>query len=395
MPSARQLLSSLMPRIIYILAGGGLVWSVLAHGYNGDKLSATDVLRSAPVPGAVSAAGMPGPSTVIESAGRAPLGTYAFAAKALIEYRHGRGRKAESLMQRALSLDPRNTAVRAWLMYLYLEQDRLPQGIDQAAALYKLDRNLHQPLSAMMSTLAQLPDARPLLIARFGTTPQLLQIIEAVPPASLEPSAIMQMLTAVRVEDREAAQARAVEEFFRHNDYEAGYDAWRQFFPHASAPSGLIHDGNFSGLAGSAPFNWTIMSSDTLQAERVRTGITGAATALRLDRFGANIEVAAWQSAVLKAGRYRLLYLLRMEAKNQRLTDAPFAWRISCTDPAMSETTTLPIDAPTSTKWHPRASTLTVSGGCKLTRIELISVGTASNVAARAMITNLSLDPLP
>ena len=63
--------------------------------------------------------------------------------------------------------------------------------------------------------------------------------------------------------------------------------------------------------------------------------------------------------------------------------------------PAMSETTTLPIDAPTSTKWHPRASTLTVPGGCKLTRIELITVGTASNVVARAMITNLSLVPFP
>jgi hypothetical protein len=113
-----------------------------------------------------------------------------------------------------------------------------------------------------------------------------------------------------------------VDSLIRKGEFQRARQQWARFSGVSSTgvPEG-VYDGDFQGLPGLPPFNWSFASSELGAAERDRKG------ALQVEYYGRTRGDLAWQLLMLPPGRYRMSFHAEgdLASPQHRLI-----WRMQC-----------------------------------------------------------------
>jgi hypothetical protein len=165
---------------------------------------------------------------------------------------------------------------------------------------------------------------------------------------------------------------------------------WRSLVPEArSAPLSLIRDGEFNGVDGPPPFNWTFFDSDGGYSRIAPGPSDGRGHALELSIDGSREVVLAQQMLVLRPGRYRLRAKLFAEEKSEH---AQFGWKLECIGGAPLGQTRLDADE---RAWRTAELAFAIPNNCPGQRISIMGYPTLGLDPASAWLDGLSLSPLP
>lgn len=323
-----------------------------------------------------------------------PLDPGSFVNGALLRSSAGDDRHAEPIMKHALRLDPRSTAAGAWLFNLYLREERFEEAVNQASVLYKLDPSLGAPLSNTLAILSQLADVRSLIIKRFNNTPFLDSILGSIPAGQLGEEALFEFAAAAEPRARVDTQTRIIADLLGRGDYDATSRALRSFHHSSGLAGNLIHDGSFTGIKGPQPFSWSYVADAAVRAVVEAAGAPGSPAALHVERFSPASVVAARQSILVRAGKYRLSHLLKAGDQGPPVGgDPPFMWSISCPGLPKPALASLPIRAGQSPRWVAASWTFAVPANCRLIELALSSTAADYTSEADLLITRVRLDP--
>lgn len=324
-----------------------------------------------------------------------PFDPIPFISRALVASQEGRERDAEAMMRHAVRLDPRSTTARSWLFNLYLREERFPEAVDEASALFRLAPSLEAPLSRTLAILSQLADVRAIIVRRLAYTPYLDAILGAIPAGQFDERALLELAAAVPPESRVSAQSKVIADLLGRKDYAATSRAL-QYFRHTGRESdALVYDGSFNGKDGPEPFRWSLTANADVRAEAITTNLPGSRSALHVERFSAAPGAAARQKILVDAGRYRLSYKIKADVgESQSDTVAPFEWTITCPSSAKPALASIPVATSTSAQWITTSSMFDVPSTCRLIELSLASTATEFPKHAELTITQVRLDPV-
>jgi hypothetical protein len=217
---------------------------------------------------------------------------------------------ADRLVQRGLSVDPRNRNGHLWRLYRNLETANRPRAATEAIRLMELLPERVEALSGVLVDLAKDRGAR--LAIRQGSMSPLSRstLMEAALKSTLPTSALVEMVPDSVIAPG-AVQASGIRplrlRMERDQDYAGLLKLWQRTLPSpAPEPPDGLYDGSFRGLPGGAPFNWSLSGTSNGSAERTDLSGAPAPTGLVVSQSGFTGGTYAEQLMLLRPGAYRL-----------------------------------------------------------------------------------------
>jgi hypothetical protein len=243
--------------------------------------------------------------------------------------------------------------------------------------------------------LSQLDDVRGLIIKRLANTSYLSAIVASLPPGQVGERALFELAAAVEPKARVDAEARIIADLLGRRDYDATSRALRHFRLASGQADVIVQDGSFSGTKGPQPFNWLLTADADVRAEITPVDQPGPPSALRVERFSAASVVAARQSIIVRAGRYRLSHLVKTGGEAPPADTAPdFTWTITCPALAKPSLASLPLKTATLPRWTTESWEFEVPPTCRLLELALVSTAADFSRHADVMISRVRLDPI-
>ena len=256
-----------------------------------------------------------------------PLDRNALAQAALEETFGGRRDAARPIMQEVVRRDPRATSARVWLMADALRRNDLATAIGQIERLMAVDVGQRDAYFPILADLARHPSAeRPLAAALANGAGWRGQFLGYLTTRGVDPARIFRLNTGAAGDagrNAEPAQGGLILQLIGRGDYDGAYLAWINFLPQdALAKVATVYDGNFVGLPGPRPFNWTFNDG-----EAASVGIDPG-HGLRIDYPGAQNARLAVQTILLKPGNYTLDYSAL--GSGEAADGGALTWRVTC-----------------------------------------------------------------
>lgn len=231
----------------------------------------------------------------------------------------GRARAAFEEVRRR---DPRSVIARYWLFDYYLRSGLYAEGIAEAEPLVRLQPASAGAVTAVLTALLDVPEARPSLIAALRNAPVWRRNFFRQIAASPRLNAIGAELLALSTSGAETGGAgdhqAMIGAFVREGDYARARSLWLQSLPIGSSTRVAgVYDGDFQGLPGAAPFNWRLSGERSGMVRRLDTeGGEGKGLGIRHDASRAT--VFAEQLIMPKPGAHVLRFTVRArEAQSQ------------------------------------------------------------------------------
>ena len=271
----------------------------------------------------------------------------------------GRGEAARPIMQEVVRRNPRAKAGRVWLMADALRRGDLGTATGQIERLMAIDPSQTPNYFPILAEIAkQRGGERPIATALARAPIWRTQFLGYLTTRGVKPELIFRLNTGAAPVARvaaEPAQAALIQQFVSRGDYDGAYIAWVNFLPPAAlAKVTTVYDGDFAGLPGPQPFNWTF-SDD----EGASVGIDRG-HGLHIEYSGAQTVRLASQTVLLKPGTYRLDY--SAQGSGEAADGGTIGWHLTCL-PDNKVILDLPITGLTDHVVG-RAARFTVPAGC-------------------------------
>jgi len=160
----------------------------------------------------------------------------------------------------------------------------------------------------------------------------------------------------------EVAQGALIQQFINRGDFDGAYVAWVNFLPpEALTKVRTVYDGNFAGLPGPQPFNWTF-NDGTVASVGIDRG-----QGLHIEYPGAQSGRLASQTVLLTPGSYRFDYTA--QGSGEVADGGALGWHLQCL-PDGKPILDLPITGLTD-RAVGRAAAFTVPVGCNAQLLSL------------------------
>jgi hypothetical protein len=324
---------------------------------------------------------------------RGPLEVRALRVLGLTADKAGRAGQAARLMRIAGARSLRDSDTQLWLFYDAARRGDDAEAFARADALLRLDadngpalfpvmiRRLTDPraVAPLGRHLASHPDWRPAFLAQLTARPTDVGVAERVfdvlhrgpaPPEAEEIASLIARLTA----DHQYAAARST---------------WARLLP-GHAPGGAptpVYDGDFQGLPGGPPFNWSLVDTGDGRSELATAPGGDRALHTQFDS-GKGVDLAQ-EMLVLPPGRYRLSGQVFLAAAGPPDT---LVWRLDCAETGATVLVEARSGGPGGA-WRPFSASFTVpQAGCALQRLQLSSTAEDYFGATDAWFRSLSVD---
>jgi tetratricopeptide (TPR) repeat protein len=292
-----------------------------------------------------------------------PLRTEPYLVQGALAERAGDLARAEALLRKARSLDPRSLPARYLLSDVWLRQGKVLPALSEMARLVRLTPAISVQLIPALAEYAQTPGARQQLGTILATNPKLRTPLLAVLASNPDNADLMVALAGpdARSDAKEAMQwkSRLLRGLAERGDYHKAHRIWNIFMGKPPASSELLANGDFRKVSSPAPFGWTYSSGGAGLAEP-QDGT------LRVLYYGRDNATLASQLLLLGPGTYTFV-----APTNGTLQPATLHWRLTCTgarDPLFE----LDLTA------RPPGARFTVPSDCQAQRLELLGTGSES-----------------
>jgi hypothetical protein len=235
-----------------------------------------------------------------------------------------------------------------------------------------------------MAKLAADPRSRASLLAAIGADPLMSAVLDHLAASGAQTDLILQL--AARQPPSAAAfrpwQTNVLQRLVDQGQVRRAYELWLRFLGRSGGPAGTIYDARFQGLPGSAPFNWSLLSSDVGSAE------PASGEALEVTYFGRAPGALARQLLLLRPGSYTFEVQAEGEADGK---GSKLVWRLACRG-SQANLFALPLEQVTYTPKRLTAR-FTVPGGCEAQSLELSGVPAEFPATQTVRLTGLNIAP--
>jgi hypothetical protein len=256
----------------------------------------------------MGAAGDKSKSSAREAVVKAPLMEEPFLLGGVDRLMRRDSQAAKQFIQHALRRNPRSRLARLFMLELELRAGNARQAAADMTILSRLMPDVQRIFVPELARFATNPDTNSALAEALRSDPFILKAVLHHLATKDAPVPIILRLAgdnppAVTEDDTGDWRRSLLESLVRRGDFAKARALWAQFSgidPKAAAP--LVYDGQFRGLPGLAPFNWTFSSSEDGAAERERSG------ALQVEYYGRRATDLATQLMTLVPGRYRFAF---------------------------------------------------------------------------------------
>lgn len=259
---------------------------------------------------------------------KAPLAEEPLLVGAVDALAHGDEARASRLIEIAHRRDPRSRYALMLLLQDSLRRADAEQGVAAMAVLARLLPQASDLLVAELARMASQPRTKDVVRRVMEGEPRIrTDVLERLARGGAEPSLLFhlagQTAPVAAGETPPRWQQLMVDELVSHGRVAEAFDAWQRISGSAGNPGG-IYDGDFTGLPGPAPFNWSLASSGAGLAEMQR-GSPG----LRVDYYARDPAQLASQLLMLPPGRYQLSFQADLQAEGEGGADR-IAWTLAC-----------------------------------------------------------------
>jgi len=311
---------------------------------------------------------------------RQPLDSAALARAGLRASIAGNQKLAYSLMVDLLQRDPRSRPARLWLMNESLKAGHPGQAADQLDRLLALDPQMQSQYFPVLATVAARKRGEQPVSSLLARNPPWREaFLSYLTTRNVSRDLIFRLTaspTAVASAGGGTAQTALLQSLIARGDYDGAYLAWVNFLPEgALAKVTTVYDGDFAGLPGPQPFNWTFNDG-----EIASVGIERG-QGLQIDYGGAQTVRMASQTLLLKPGQYRFDYVVHGSGEGGD-DSGSVSWHLQCLPrgPAVFD---MPIQKLTD-RAVARAARFAVPAGCNAQTLSI--EGTAGTFPASRSI---------
>jgi hypothetical protein len=243
-------------------------------------------------------------------------------------------------MGEAFKRSRRETMAAFWLLNDSVYRQDYKAAVRFADIVLRTQPSLDTFVIGYLSLLAEMPDARPLLVERLAAGPAWRKNFFNKMPASVKnPETLLSIMTALResnnvVLNREMAPY--LDFLVSSGRVDFAYNVWLQFLPPAQLDSlGLLTNANFDRKPSGFPFDWEIEAGSGALTE---IGEGAAGNGLHISFGEGRVKFPPVRQVVfLTPGRYRLEGKLRGAISGKR----GLRWRLHClygSSPVLGET---------------------------------------------------------
>lgn len=323
----------------------------------------------------------------LEALRKEPLSPEPLVMRGMAMARLGDIAAADRLIGRALAIAPANGAAHSWFMYRALLAGEPVVAARQAVRVMEIMPSERVTAIAVLVDLAADPEVRR-VIRTGGLSPfNLAAVATAASRTALPGRALEEMLPDAAGEEGGVRQLRS--RMLREGDFAGLRRIWERSLgrtPPASPAD--LYDGDFRGLPGGPPFNWTLSQSDAGAAKRITLDRGPAGTALAVTLTGLGGGTFAQQLMMLAPGAYRLTLVARTDPPARAGEAEPLVLALRCARP-VTMLASLPL-AP-GPEWKPLSQTFTVPGqGCAAQEV-VIQAPQLGGGRRRLLVTNITI----
>ena len=272
--------------------------------------------------------------------------------------------QAQTILKLVAARDPLEPASHFWLLKYALIKGDAPGLYRNADALLRVDPSRLTLLAPYLIAAAG-PGARALTVRLATNPPWRAAFLTLLAQKSPDPALAFIILTGLAATSAPPTADEAQAYFDRRladHAYQTAYLDWLQLLPPgALAKAAAVYDGDFAGLPGAGPFNWTFGSGVGGEAQigPAPDGAPGGALDVHYDGY-ATPDLAD-QLLALAPGAYRLTGV----AHTTGAAAGALAWTVGCAEgPNLTPTPTPTPDA--SQGWRAFSLDFTVpDSGCQ------------------------------
>lgn len=297
---------------------------------------------------------------VEQIAREAPLAPEPFLIKGALAQVEQRQERAEQLFIAARARDPRSVAARYFLVDRFLRSGRIPQALDEIAALSRLFPQASAGFGPALAAFAKSPGAVPQLRSFFRTSPEIEPVVLMTLADDANNANLILALWKGRGSGTEvetaAWQPKLVGKLVEEGAFAKAYTIWRMFAG-VNGDQGTVFNPGFIKSTAPPPFNWSFAAVGGLVEP-------AAGDRLHVIYFGRADTVLAEQLLLLGPGRYQL----SMDISNPPGEGGEIAWSLTC-NPGTDAIFRLPIK-----QKGPLAVGFSVPPGCATQRLQLIGL---------------------
>ena len=261
----------------------------------------------------------------------APLDERALRVLALETEKAGGSTRARILMVIADRWSRRDTATQLWLLQQAMLEGDWPNAGVHADALLRRHWQLDKIVFPALASALRDPAAVGPIVDRLSEVPDwrrsFLDALAWHAPDPAVPVRLFLALVRTLTPPGDEEVTNLVNRMISQGDYVGAHALWIGMLPRKAvpAPSSLLYNGDFRPLPGGAPFNWRLVQSEGVTAERTSAG--DGAPALHVLTPAAKDAPAAEELLNLAPGDYRLSGLARIEPGQ---SGGVFDWVVAC-----------------------------------------------------------------
>lgn len=234
------------------------------------------------------------------------------------------------LMQEAFRRSRRESAAAFWLLNDSIYRKDFVSAMRYSDILLRTRPPLEPYVFAYLSFLAEVPEARDLLLAKLEKAPRWrLRFFNSLPANLKSVNTLLALVTGLKDKAKPVlpTEIKAYVNFLiRRGQVDIAYDVWLQFLPSADLENlGFLTNANFQNQPSGLPFDWTIEDGINALAEIIPSG-AGGDLHVALGDGRVKFPVVS-QVLLLPPGRYRLEGKLRGTVTGKR----GLRWQLICT----------------------------------------------------------------
>lgn len=269
---------------------------------------------------------------LLRAAAGDPLYPEPYLASAVAASAYARGDRTIALAQAARARDPRVLATNALLLREYARAGDLPAAVATMNTLAALSGDVGPALAASLSKLADDPQGSRVIAAALHQNPHWRTFFVRQANGPGQSLAFQTLIrTPAGISDAETRQDRSsfLSQLVQAGKYQQAYLAWVNFLPPAQTGNvTAIYDGDFRGLPGLEPFNWSLIENEAATAERRSDSSLPGHRALDVNFFGNNPASIANQTLLVAPGSYHFSLIGEVDAGGT--FPGQLRWQLTC-----------------------------------------------------------------
>ncbi len=350
-------------------------------------IAASDYRARAPYPPT------PAQLALLDRAARAdPLYPEPYLAHAALVAGGGDHTRAERLGQAAVARESRWLAAHTLLLSEYARTGDLARAVGEMAPLAALSGETGPALAKALDAAAQDPRGAKVVAAALGENPVWRSYFIREAGGNARSLAFQSLVAAPKgVSDADNRQDRAafLNQLVGSGDYQRAYLAWINFLPASQTGSvAAIYDGDFQGLPGLEPFNWTLAGNEAATGERRADSTLPGRHALDVNFFGTGPATIASQTLLVPPGDYQ--FTLLGSADGGGNFAGTLRWQLTCL-PSRAVTTLATLNQFTGKPFAVRQPVTIPAQGCAAQQLTLSGEPGEVQMSIHAQFTGLKL----